>query len=183
MTASALVPARADHQRTFGAPRPTPQHASCPPSPPPVLRVRQHCMAWETQMSTSCCTSLAAHSHAAGRSASLLLPPGHVRKHVKCRRRGAAPASASSEPRGPKAHEDAERLGEGAPGSRQQLLRRCSRDVAPGCSLRPWSTEEVTARRRPSAATRSPQPARPRAPQARGPRLGPANRNTGRDVI
>ena len=162
MTASALVPARADHQRTFGAPRPTPQHASCPPSPPPALRVRQHCMAWETQMSTSCCTSLSAHSHAAGRSASLLLPPGHVRKHVKCRPRGAAPASRSTEPREPKLLEAAERLEEGAPGSRQLLRNRCSRDVAPGCSLRRRPTAEVTACRRPSAAPHSPQPARPR---------------------
>ena len=179
--ASASCHVRAARQPTSGAPRPTAQHASCPPSPPPALRVRHHHMAWEAQSDTSCSTSLQAHSDAQGRSASLLLAPGHVRNHAGCRPRGAAPGSAYAEPREPKLIEGAERLGEGAPGSRQQLLRRCSRDVAPGCSLRPWSTEEVTARRRPSSAAPCPQPARPRPPHPRGPRGGFGYINTGGD--
>ena len=167
-----LVPARADPQPTFGAQRPTAQHASCPPSPPPALRVRQHYMACETQMSTSRCTSLAAHRCSSGRSSSLLLPPGHVRKHVEWQRRAAPPASASAELREPKALEAAERLLLGAPGSRQHPSNRCSRVGAPRRSLRPSSSEEVSTCRHPPAATPCPQPAAAALASTRGDRRG-----------
>ena len=150
-----------------------PQHSTPrAPPPPPALRVRQHYMACETQMSTSRCTSLAAHRCSSGRSSSLLLPPGHVRKHVEWQRRAAPPASASAELREPKALEAAERLLLGAPGSRQHPSNRCSRVGAPRRSLRPSSSEEVSTCRHPPAATPCPQPAAAAPASTRGDRRG-----------
>ena len=111
-------------------------------------------------------------THAAGRSSSLLLPPGTRNSPIGPRRRAAPPASASAELREPKALEAAERLLLGAPGSRQHPSNRCSRVGAPRRSLRPSSSEEVSTCRHPPAATPCPQPAAAAPASTRGDRRG-----------
>ena len=142
----AYAAAHAAHHR----PHPLGRLPACPP------HTRR--AAWHAAHGRRSCSATLA-THAARRSSSLLLTPGSRRSLVDQPRRAAPPGSASSEPREPKAPQAAERVEEGAPGSRQLRRNRCSRDVAPGRSLRRWPTAEVTACRRPSAAPRSPQPA------------------------
>ena len=100
--------------------------AACPP------HTRR--AAWHAAHGRRSCSATLA-THAARRSSSLLLTPGSRRSLVDQPRRAAPPGSASSEPREPKAPQAAERVEEGAPGSRQLRRNRCSRVVAPGCSL------------------------------------------------
>ena len=139
--------------------RPHPLHCH-PARPPHTMRATCHLHA------VGAVAGATLAPHAAGRSSSLLLPPGHVRKHVEWQRRAAPPASASAELREPKALEAAERLLLGAPGSRQHPSNRCSRVGAPRRSLRPSSSEEVSTCRHPPAATPCPpSQQRPRPPQ------------------
>ena len=92
---------------------------------------------------------------------SLLLTPSARAKPVPTHLRAGHRASASTDHDDKISLEAAERLRAGARGSRELLRCRCSLLGSPAPCLRRGSSEDVTARRRWSAAPPQPQPAAP----------------------
>ena len=134
--------------------RPTPWHASRAASPPHALHVRTHDKAPEAQTGREAGTPPQATKREP--QEERIAPPD------TCSPREARPDTPSSRTPSLGVHRPRRRdIPRGARGSRELLRCRCSLLGPPAPCLRRGSSENVTARRRWSAAPPQPQPAAP----------------------